>query len=247
MILGPDGARLSKRHGAVSVMQYRADGILPQALLNYLVRLGWSHGDQEIFSLHEMIEAFDIADVNRAAANFDPDKLRWLNHHYIKTLPEDKILDELEWQFQRLNIDVSGGPALDRLLAVQRDRCATLLEMAEQSRFFYTDFAHYDPKAAKKYLRGVALEPMQAVLESLGQCSQWSATELGSRVEEVAQRLEIGMGKVGMPLRVAVSGGGQSPGIADTLALLGKERTLERIHRALAHISARLAAQGNSA
>jgi len=247
MILGADGARMSKRHGAVSVMQYRGDGILPQALLNYLVRLGWSHGDQEIFTMKEMIDLFDIADVNRAPASFDPDKLRWLNHHYIKTLPEADILPELAWQFERLQIDVSQGPTLSLLLGVQRDRCATLRDMAQQSRFLYQDFEDYDPAAAKKHLRGVAAQPLQAVLEALRACTQWDPASLAARVQGVAQALDIGMGKVGMPLRVAISGGGQSPAIGDTLAMLGAEKSLLRIERALEYISARVNGNASSA
>ena len=140
MILGDDGARLSKRHGAVSVMQYRDDGYLPQALVNYLVRLGWSHGDQEIFSREEMISLFDIRDVNRKASAFNTEKLDWLNQHYMRELPAEEVADHLAWHFKEQGIDASAGPALADLVSVQADRVKTLKEMAVQSRMFYEDF-----------------------------------------------------------------------------------------------------------
>jgi len=152
MILGHDGQRLSKRHGAVSVTSYQEAGYLPEALLNYLVRLGWAHGDQEIFSIDEMINLFEIQQVNRAAAIFNPDKLLWLNQHYIKTGSPAKLATLLQSQLTRLSMDITQGPALTEVVTAQQERAKTLREMAENSRFFFTDTIEWDEKAVKKHL-----------------------------------------------------------------------------------------------
>ena len=175
MILGDDGARLSKRHGAVSVLQYRDDGYLPQALVNYLVRLGWSHGDQEIFSREEMIEHFDIGDVNRKASAFNTDKLDWLNQHYMRELPPAEVAEHLAPQFTALGIEPAAGPALADLVTVQADRVKTLKEMTEVSRAFYEDFDEFDEQAARKHLRPVAEAPLQTLLEKLDALTQGEA------------------------------------------------------------------------
>ena len=177
MILGEDGARLSKRHGAVGVMQYRDMGYLPQALLNYLVRLGWSHGDQEVFSREEMIELFHIEDVNRKAAAFDHEKLNWLNQHWMRTLPPAEVAVHLQYQFERLGIDSRNGPALADLVAVQAERVKTLEEMAEQSRMFYEDFDEFDAGAAKKHLRPVAAEPLAGAARGLARSARTGSRE----------------------------------------------------------------------
>jgi len=242
MILGDDGARLSKRHGAVGVMQYRDDGYLPQALLNYLVRLGWSRGDQEIFSLEEMIEHFDIRDVNRKAAAFNTEKLDWLNQHYLRTLPPEEVARHLTWHFQQAGIDPTAGPALEDLIAVQADRVKTLKEMGEQSRVFYEDLGDYDEGAAKKHLRPVAEAPLRAVGNRLADLAVWEPERLNEAVRITAEELEIGMGKIAQPLRVALTGTAVSPSIDKTLWLIGRERSLERIERALAYIMTRAAA-----
>lgn len=239
MILGDDGARLSKRHGAVSVLQYRADGYLPQALLNYLVRLGWSHGDQEVFSLDEMIELFDVSQVNRKAASFDTEKLNWLNQHYLRELPAAQVAPHLAWQFDQLDIDTSDGPDLEDVIAVQADRAKTLREMAEQSRIFYQDYDEFDAGAAKKHLRPVARPALERVREKLEAVEQWAPEALHQAVVDTAAFLEINMGKVAQPLRVALTGTAVSPSIDKTLWLLGREASLERITRAMAWIVAR--------
>jgi glutamyl-tRNA synthetase len=244
MILGEDGARLSKRHGAVSVLQYRDMGYLPEALLNYLVRLGWSHGDQEVFSRAEMIELFSIDDVNRKAAAFDHDKLNWLNQHWMKTLPPDQVAPHLEPQLHMLEIDPSQGPALADLVSVQAERVETLAEMAAQSRPFYEEFADYDAGAAKKHLRPVAEEPLRAVRAALEGVDDWTPEVLDRAVRDTAESLELGMGKIAQPLRVALMGTGMSPSIDLTLWLVGRERTLARIDRALEFIAARAATRG---
>jgi glutamyl-tRNA synthetase len=241
MILGADGARLSKRHGAVSVMQYRDDGYLPQALLNYLVRLGWSHGDQEIFSRQEMIGAFDIRDGNRKASAFDPDKLDWLNQQYMKNLSPHEVAEHLAWHFEQAGLSLEGGPLLTDLITVQADRVKTLKEMFEQSRVFYEDFEEFDAGAAKKHLRPVAEQPLRAVGSRLADLATWKPERLGEAVRITAEELEIGMGKIAQPLRVALTGTAVSPSIEMTLWLAGRERSLQRIRRALNYVMARAA------
>jgi len=243
MILGDDGARLSKRHGAVSVMQYRDDGYLPQALMNYLVRLGWSHGDQEVFSTEEMIALFDIEDVNRKASAFNTDKLDWLNQHYMKSMPAQEVATHLAWQFADQGITTDNGPSLADLVSVQAERVKTLKEMAAQSRVFYEGYDAFDPNAAKKHLRPVAAEPLQAMMKHLESQADWSPEPLHEVIHRVAGELEVGMGKVAQPLRVALTGAGISPSIDKTLWLMGKQRSLEGIGKALTFIEARIAAQ----
>lgn len=150
MINGDDGKKLSKRHGAVSVMQYRDDGYLPEALLNYLVRLGWSHGAQEIFTREEMIKYFTLNAVSKSASAFNTDKLLWLNHHYINALPPEYVATHLQWHIEQENIDTRNGPQLADLVKLLGERCKTLKEMAQSCRYFYEDFAEFDADAAKK-------------------------------------------------------------------------------------------------
>ena len=235
MILGPDGTKLSKRHGAVSVLQYRQEGYLPEALLNYLVRLGWSHGDQEIFSIEEMIRLFEIGAVNKSASSFNPEKLLWLNQHYIKEAPAARLAVELQWQLERLGIDTSQGPPLDAVAEAYRERARTLHEMAQASIFFFQEFEAYHEKAARQHLGEIAAEPLRRLRDGLAALEDWRAEPIHGLVEQVAESLELKMGKVAQPLRVAVSGGPVSPPIDVTVALLGKERTLARLERALQH------------
>jgi glutamyl-tRNA synthetase len=241
MILGDDGARLSKRHGAVSVLQYRADGYLPQALLNYLVRLGWSRGDQEIFSRAEMIEHFDIRDVNRKAAAFNTEKLDWLNQQYLKALPPAEVARHLTWHFEQAGLDPADGPALEDLVGVQADRVKTLKEMTEQSRVFYAALGDYDEGSAKKHLRPAAETPLRAVGSRLADLAVWEPGRLDEAVRLSAEELEVGMGKIAQPLRVALTGTAVSPSIDKTLWLMGRERSLERIARALEYVLTRAA------
>jgi len=235
MILGPDGTKLSKRHGAVSVLHYREEGYLPEALLNYLARLGWSYGDQEIFSLEEMTRLFDIKDVNKSASAINPDKLAWINQQHLMKLSPARIAVELCWQLERLGVDASKGPALEPIVEAQRERSKTLKEMAQASRFFFEAPAAYDEKAARKNLNAETrplLEQARAVLAELG---DWSAPAIHAAIQALAEQSGAGLGKVAQPLRVAVSGGGVSPPIDRTLAILGREETLARVDRALAY------------
>ena len=238
MILGEDGARLSKRHGAVSVVAYRDQGYLPEALLNYLVRLGWSHGDQEIFSLDEMVALFDIGQVNKAAAAFDTDKLDWLNQHYIQHADPKRIAHLLRPHLGDLGIDPAEGADLVAVVKAQAARAKTLVELARISAFVYRDFEDYEEAAARKHLRPAAEEPLahlRAEMDMLA-LEDWEPGTLEHVVHRVAEELDLNLGKVAQPLRVAVVGRAASPGIDITLSLVGKEATLRRLDRALAYI-----------
>ncbi|MGR5146753.1 glutamate--tRNA ligase [Photobacterium alginatilyticum] len=239
MILGDDGAKLSKRHGAVSVMQYRDEGYLPQALLNYLVRLGWSHGDQEIFSLEEMVKLFSLDSISKSASAFNTDKLLWLNNHYIKTAEPEYVAKYLQWHLDQKEIDTANGPAITDVIALVGERCNTLIELAEQSRYFYQDFNEFEAGAAKKHLRPVAKDALALALSKVEALAEWTTENLHSVIKETCEELEVGMGKVGMPLRVAVTGQGQSPSVDAVMQLVGKERVAERINMALAFIAER--------
>lgn len=240
MILGEDGSRLSKRHGAVSVMEYRNQGILPEALLNYLVRLGWSHSDQEIFSTDEMIKLFDINEVNKTASVFNYEKLLWLNQHYIKNAEPERIAKLLGPFFENIGVDPAQGPDLTDVVIAQQERAVTLKEMAEISAFFYHDFDEYEPKAARKHLQPVAEEPLRLVRDALKALEDWSPKSLHGVVDHVAESLDLKMGKVAQPLRVAIVGRAASPGIDVTLHLVGRDACLRRIDKSIEFIHRRL-------
>lgn len=241
MILGPDGAKLSKRHGAVDIRDYRDQGYLPEAMLNYLVRLGWSHGDQERFTVDEMVELFDLAAVNQSASSFNPEKLRWLNQQHIIAAPPERVGSALEPFLRELTVDLSGGPAPIDVATAFRERASTLSEMASDARYYYEDFDDYDPQAAKKHLRPVVLEPLRDVASTLEQLERWELEGIDQAIRSVADAHEIKLGKIGQPIRVAATGGAVSPPLDVTLALLGKERAVRRLQRAVAFIAARAA------
>lgn len=233
MILGEDGKRLSKRHGAVSVMQFREEGFLPEAVLNYLVRLGWSHGDQEIFSKDEMAVLFDIPDINNSASSINPGKLLWLNQHYMKTADPAHVAQHLSWHMGQLELDLTQGPPLTAIVEALRERTKTLKEMAEQSLSFYRDFAAYDAAAAK-HLGAALAEPLAALRQRFAALPAWSDAELHQAVVDTAEAFSLKLGKLAQPLRVAVTGGSVSPPIDITLRLIGRERVLRRIDQAIA-------------
>ncbi|MEI8055652.1 MAG: glutamate--tRNA ligase [bacterium] len=235
-ILGNDGKKLSKSHGATGILQYRDDGFLPEAILNYLVRLGWSHGDQEIFSRDEMIKLFDIKDINKAAAAFNPEKLLWINRHYIKTLDPQVVASYLAPQMQALKIDYSEGPALSEIVVTLRERVETLREMAVKSRCFYEEFANYQ-EDAKKYLNPEITAFLQATRHRIDILTAWTDENLHQVIEDIAKQFELKLGKVAQPIRVAVTGTIVSPPLNITLRLLGKRRVLGRIDKALSYIS----------
>ena len=238
MILGPDGAKLSKRHGAVSVLQYRDAGFLPEGLLNYLGRLGWSHGDQEIFTLEEMIRLFDIVDVNKSASALNPEKLLWTNQQHILRARGERLAEHLAPQLASLGVEVSDR---DRLIAVaraQQERARTMKEMAEASLFFFREPGGYDDKAAAKHLTRETAPLLAAVRARLAELADWRAPALHAVVAAVAAEQSAALGKVAQPLRVAVSGGAVSPPIDVTLEILGRETTIARLDRAIARASA---------
>lgn len=235
-ILGEDGKRLSKRHGATDVMDYKRQGILPEALLNFVVRLGWSHGDQEIFSKQEMIDLFDPEHINNSSAQMNGDKLLWLNQHYIKTLPAERVLPALQEQFNLLGIDVTEGPTLDKLLPAFAERAKTLKEMAESSRYFYQDVEEYDEKAARKQLTMESLPVLQWLLSQFNQLDSWQAEPLHELVKQAGTEFDVKLGQVAQPLRVALTGNTVSPSIDVTLELLGKDVVIKRLLLAVDYI-----------
>ena len=233
MILGPDGTKLSKRHGAVSVLEYQDQGYLPEALLNYLVRLGWSHGDQEYFTREEMIAAFVVRDINKGASALNLEKLLWLNQqHMIKAQPKD-IVPQLRWHLARIGIYSQDDALLEGIVLSQRERAKTLKEMAENSRFFFSEEITIDAKAAEKHLTADAKALLGELRTRFASITEWSAPAVHAVLEGLANEKSLGLGKVAQPLRVAVTGGTVSPPIDATLALLGQARTLARLDRAL--------------
>ena len=242
MILGPDGAKLSKRHGAVDIREYEAQGYLPQAMLNYLVRLGWSHGDQEVFSIEEMISLFDIADVNQSASSFNGDKLLWLNQQHIMSMPAADLGDALRPFLQSAGLDPKNGP--EPALAAEgfQERAETLVQLAASARYCYEDFDAIDAKAAKKNLRPVVLEPLKAVRERLGAIKNWDEPAIEQVIQGVADEFELNLGKIGQPIRVAVTGGSVSPPIDVTVFLVGRDRSLRRLDNAIRIVAERAAA-----
>jgi glutamyl-tRNA synthetase len=243
MILGDDGARLSKRHGAVSVMQYRDDGYLPEALLNYLVRLGWSHGDKELFSREEMIELFDLSDVNKTASAFNTEKLQWINQQYIMSADPASLVEPLTFQLNALGCDVLNGPDVLELVKTQQERAKTLKEMAEKSLLFYNDYNEFDEKAAKKNLKAAAVEPLNIMLGKFQQLPEWSKEALHQVIIETAEALDVKLGKVAQPLRVSLTGTSVSPSLDATLFLMGRETCLRNIQRGIDFINNKISAQ----
>jgi glutamyl-tRNA synthetase len=242
MILGDDGQRLSKRHGAVSVLAYRDEGYTPEALLNYLVRLGWSHGDQEIFSMDEMVGLFDVADVNRAASVFNTDKLNWLNQHYLRHADPDEVAKNLKIQLDKRKVKLKNGPALSSIVRVMSDRVKTLSEMADRSLYFFEDLKGYDPKAAEKHLTKRGADALEASARALAEVTEWEVENIHGALEATALDMGVGMANIAQPLRVAITGTSASPSIEHTLALTGRDRTLKRIDAALDFIETQQAA-----
>jgi glutamyl-tRNA synthetase len=234
MILGPDGAKLSKRHGAVSVLQYQEEGYLPDALLNYLVRLGWSHGDQEIFTREEMVAAFDIGDVNKAASAFNPSKLEWLNQQHLMRTPPEQVAPHLRAALARIGIDEPDEARLAEIVVMQRERCKTLKEMAANSAFFFRESIERDPKAAQKHLAGDSLALLAEARVTLAALPDWDAGAINASLAALAAARGLGLGRIAQPLRVAVTGGTVSPPIDATLAFLGRDAVLRRIDQATA-------------
>ncbi len=236
MILGGDGSRLSKRHGAVSVMSYRDDGFLPNALLNYLVRLGWSHGDKEVFSIEEMINLFDLSGINRAPAGFDRDKLLWLNQEYIKSTDTNELIEHLEWHLLSQSIDISKGPLLVNVIEHLKGRSKTLVEMAKSMKMFYHDIESFDHGSAKKLFNENSRPVIVELANKLQELTDWSSDSIQKTVKDICNEQGIGFGRVGQPFRLALSGDGNAGNIDIVAELVGKERSIARLSMALDYI-----------
>jgi glutamyl-tRNA synthetase len=232
MILGSDGSRLSKRHGAVNLMTYRDAGFLPKALLNYIVRLGWSHGDQEIFSVDEMIKLFELKNINKSSASFNQEKLDWINQSYIKTTEINELVSELEWHLNQLSIDLSDGPDIKEVIEALRDRSKSLVDMAKNCVMFYHDFEDFDSDLAIKFFNLESRSVLGDLLINLETLEQWSAEHIHEVIQSICQSRNIGFGKVGQPLRLAISGDGEAGSIDKCSQLVGKKRVLLRLKMA---------------
>ncbi|NND89394.1 MAG: glutamate--tRNA ligase [Granulosicoccus sp.] len=233
MILGEDGKRMSKRHGAVSVMQYRDEGYLPEALLNYLVRLGWSHHDQELFSADEMRELFSLEAVNRSGSVFDDKKLDWVNQQYLHKADADALGQMLRPYMLKEGIGISAGAPLSAVADLLRDRARTLGDMAQSARYFYAAPVAYDDKAQARQFRPATADILQDAAERLAALSSWDTPSIQAALDASATALGIGFGKLGQPLRLAVTGVTQSPPMAETIALIDQQDIQARLQRAI--------------
>ncbi len=241
MILDKEGKKLSKRTSAVGVMEYREAGYLPHAILNYLVRLGWSHGDQEIFSTQEMIALFDIGDVNKAPSRFDIEKLAWINQHYLKTDDPQTLVEEFAWHLARAGIDTTHGPAPLEVLVALRERVHTFKEMVERAKIWYAPIEQWDDKAVAKHLHNAnSVAILRAAKARLEAATDWSPATVHQVVEQSAAELDLGLGKIAQPLRVAMTGTQVSPSIEDTVYLTGRAEAMKRIDAALAMAQAQV-------
>ena len=236
MILGEDGRRMSKRHGAVSVVQYRDDGYLPEALLNYLVRLGWSHGDDEFFTVDEMTALFSLEAVNRSGSVFDTKKLDSVSRHWMHALPAGRLAEALRPHLVARGIDPDApdGPALEAVADSLRERADTLVQMADGASWYWRAPAEYDPKAAAKQFTPAAADVLEAARKRLAALDEWSPDAVQAALQGTVDALGVGFGKLGQPLRLAVTGTTASPGMNVVLSILGRDETFERVARAVA-------------
>jgi glutamyl-tRNA synthetase len=227
MILGDDGQKLSKRHGAVSVMQYHEDGFLPEAVLNYLARLGWSHGDEEIFSMQQFCEWFDLDHITPSAAQFNTEKLKWLNAHYIKQADKQSLASDISLRLAQLGVTVAAQPDLSAVLDLYKERANTLNELAESIVYFYQK-PTMDALAAEKHLTDDIKPALQKLTAILTTCD-WNAEAIHHAINDVVTEFQLKFPKVAMPLRVLICGIAQSPSIDQVMALLGREEVLARV------------------
>ena len=237
MILDPEGAKLSKRSGAADVMSYKHEGYLPHALVNYLARLGWSHGDQEIFSRDELRQLFAIEDVNQKASRLDPAKLGWLNQHYLTTDDPADVATHFEPLLQAAGFDLASGPRAADVVVALRDRVQTLKEMAERAAVWYQPLTQYDEAAVAKHLVAAARAPLAGVRDQLAALGDWTVESVHGALQATGEALGLGLGKIAQPLRVAITGTQVSPSIDHTVFLAGREQALARIDAALAKIA----------
>ena len=233
LILDSDGLRLSKRHGAINLMSYRDEGFLPNALLNYIVRLGWSHGDQEIFSVDEMINLFELKNINKSPASFNQEKLDWINQSYIKTTEINVLLSELGWHLNRLSIDLSGGPDIKEVVETLRDRSKSLVDMVQNCVMFYCDFEDFDSDLAKKFFHLESRLVLDDLLINLNNLEQWTAKHIHEVIQDICESRNLVFGKVGQPFRLAISGDGKAGSIDKSAQLVGKKRVLLRLKMAI--------------
>jgi len=237
MILGPDKTRLSKRHGATSVQAYRDMGYLPEALLNYLVRLGWSHGDQEVFTKEELIERFSLEAIGKSAAVFNPDKLLWINSQYIKDSSPEYI-SELLIPFLEKEGLVEKEEGIDRewlkrAVVTLQERSRTLLEMARSMRYYILEYVELDPKAREKFINEKTRPMLEDVRDGLAGLEDFRAEEIEKVFMALVERHNTKLGKIAQPVRVAITGNTVSPGIFEVLEIIGKERAIKRLDRAI--------------
>jgi glutamyl-tRNA synthetase len=233
MILGADGERLSKRHGAVSVMQYHDDGYLPEALLNYLARLGWSHGDDEVFTMEQMIEWFNLDHISRSPARFDPEKLLWLNQQYLKALDDDRLAALAAPFFAARGYDTAAGPDLRAVVGLLKERVSTLQQLAEAAEYFYRVVEPSD--ATRKQYYAVEARPALTSLRDRLTDVDWQRDTIHDALKSAVAEYKLKFPKIAMPLRVMVAGVAQTPSIDATLELIGREQVLQRMSSELRH------------
>ena len=234
MILGPDGSRLSKRHGAMNILEYKDQGFLPEAMLNYLVRLGWSFGDQEVFNIQEMIDAFDVKNINKSSAKFDLEKLEWLNQQHLSNSDNSELTE-----FLKLNTSLKELPSaktIDSFVDSYKPRVNNLNELVGYFNTLYAENFTVEESSAEKFLKQEILVPFQDLLEMLEQ-GEWNAESINQSVKFTCEKHGIGFGKIGQPLRVAITGGTESPSIDLTMTLLDREIVISRIKKAIEYIS----------
>ncbi len=233
MILGSDGSRLSKRHGALNLLAYRDEGFLPEALLNYLVRLGWSNGDQEIFSVQEMIDLFELKNINNSPASFNQEKLDWINQSYIKLTDINNLVENLKWHLNNLNINLDNGPNIYELADSLRERSASLVDMAQSCVMFYCDFDTFDSVQANKVFNTKSRPILEDLVVNLSLIDNWTAENIHSVIKIICDEYDVGFGKVGQPFRLALSGNGKSGSIDISAQFVGRDRTLARLEKAI--------------
>ncbi len=236
MILGSDKTRLSKRHGATSVMAYKEMGYLPHALVNYLARLGWSHGDQEIFSLEELTEKFSLKNVGKSSGVFNPEKLLWLNAHYIKESRPEYIAKLLIPFLETKGLKIEGEERLKMAVKTLQERSKTLLEMADSAGFYFKKEILYEEKAAQKFLTRDMLEIFKELVYRMDGLANFAHNAIEAVFDDVVSKKTVKLGKIAQPVRVALTGGTVSPGIFEVIETLGKDETITRLNKAIAFI-----------
>ena len=234
LIHGPDGAKMSKRHGAVAITEYREQGYLPHAVNNYLARLGWSHGDEEVFSEAQLIELFDLSAVGKGASRFDQQKLDWLNGHWMRESAPSELVAEVA---RLLAIDTAGGPDLEQVIESLQERSKNLIDLANGARFFYQAPSEYDEKAVTKNFKEGSVELVEKFITALESMDDFSGGAAHALIAEICESEAVGMGKLAQPIRILVAGGPVSPPIDLTLALLGKDESIKRLKSGLAALA----------